>query len=159
MAGSAAKRTEGRGGRAALAGTAEGATVERTQRARGKSKWTVFEVLDRVEVYEAGSMESALGAAYSNGRGDASDEKAGVSGDSAMPAPTVRGDGRVLVQLQVDVEARTGQDACWMLAEGPLRDRAESETPPVLQAINQRGDGYTEARPYGLEKVVQRRSS
>jgi hypothetical protein len=127
-----AGRMQTSGNEGALTGTAEGDTVARTQRA-GKAQFSVYEQITQVDVYDADVEVGSEGA---------EPRAAGVT---------------VLVLIATDVEARRGVDACWSVAEGTLRDRAESSHPPVLIARNQKDGGTSDPKPYALEKVVQRK--
>lgn len=136
-----ASRTQTQGNEGALDGTAEGATVARTQRA-GKAKFSVYEQLVQVDVYDADVVKLAL--------------QAPDHSDGSTIEPRAMG-ATALVLIATDVEARRGVEACWSIAEGTLRDRAEGEHPPVLIARNQKDGGTSEPKPYALEKVVQRK--
>lgn len=57
------------------------------------------------------------------------------------------------------VKANGKSDACWRVAEGPLRERATSKNPPVLFAGPTGRGGLNEPAPYALEQTVVRRSS
>lgn len=103
-------------------------TTTRTERA--KATWTVFEVYTGVGVI-AGSKEA--GGAF------------------------LAEDATALVEIDTNVVARTGADACWTIAETELKDRATSDNPPVLTASrNGTSHGLTEARPYPLKTTVER---
>lgn len=143
-----AGRTGTQGNEGALIGTPEGDTVARTQSA-GKARFSVYEQISQADVYGAGAVPAAIGEALNRTAGEETEDWAG-------PAPDAEG-ATVLVLLATDVEARRGVDACWSVAEGQHRDRAEGENPPVLLARNQKDGGTTSPAPYALEKVVQRK--
>lgn len=59
-----------------------------------------------------------------------------------------------LALVDEDVTALRDVDACWQVAEGLLRDRAQSDDPPLLLAL--RNDTMPEARAYRLKPTVER---
>ena len=96
---------------------------------REKATWTVYERIEHANVFDTGpTVGNPLGE-----------------------------DVTALVERANNVTARTGADACWWVAENALKDRAQSDTPPVLCASrNGTAHGLTEARPYALKATVER---
>jgi hypothetical protein len=108
------------------------------QRTQQKRTWSVYEQFAQVDVFDAD-----------------------VVSEDAGELPPARAEGAtVLVLVDADVEARTGSEACWHIAEGQLRDRAIGEDRPMLCASrNGTGTGLTEPKPYGIKTTHVRDES